>query len=107
MIDPFLLILLVLCAVAVIEARDLLSATIILGAYSLIMAIVWVRLNAVDVAFTEATVGAGITTVLLIAALARTRRREDCPAGIKAVSGISRKRDIRRSFSESINRLSK
>lgn len=86
MIDLFLLILLVLCALAVVEAEDILGATIIFGAYSLIMAIVWVRLNAVDVAFTEATVGAGITTVLLIAALARTQRREDCSTGIKTPS---------------------
>ncbi|MDH3975227.1 MAG: DUF4040 domain-containing protein [Deltaproteobacteria bacterium] len=76
-IDVLLLLLLVVCAIVVIEMMDLLSATIIMGAYSLIMAIVWTRLNAVDVAFTEATVGAGITTVLLLAALSRTRRGEE------------------------------
>jgi multicomponent Na+:H+ antiporter subunit B len=52
-----------------------------LSAYSLLMALVWVNLNAVDVAFTEASVGAGITTVLLIATLSRTKRREDAPRG--------------------------
>ena len=57
--------------------KDLLSATMILTAYSLIMALVWTRLNAVDVAFTEASVGAGITTVLVIAALSRTKREEE------------------------------
>jgi multicomponent Na+:H+ antiporter subunit B len=41
------------------------------------MALVWTRLNAVDVAFTEASVGAGITTVLIIAALSRTKREEE------------------------------
>ncbi|MBE9532421.1 MAG: DUF4040 domain-containing protein, partial [Proteobacteria bacterium] len=70
--DLLLLIILVICALSAIFMKDLLSATLILGAYSLIMAVVWMRLNAVDVAFTEASVGAGITAVLVIAALSRT-----------------------------------
>ncbi len=76
-IDVLLLFFLVVCAIVVVEMVDLLSATIVMGAYSLIMAIVWTYLNAVDVAFTEATVGAGITTVLVLAALSRTRRGEE------------------------------
>ncbi len=76
MIDLLLLLFLVVCALAAIFLRDLLSAGIMLSAYSLLMAVVWTRLNAVDVAFTEASVGAGITTVLLIAALSQSRRRE-------------------------------
>ena len=77
MIDFILLFFLVISAIAAIRMKDLLSAIIIFAAYSLIMALVWVRMNAVDVAFTEAAVGAGITTVLLIAALSRTKRREE------------------------------
>ena len=77
MIDFLLLLILVIFAIAAVQMRDLLSVTIILGAYSLIMAVVWTRLNAVDVAFTEASVGAGITTVLLLAALSRTQRGEE------------------------------
>jgi multicomponent Na+:H+ antiporter subunit B len=76
MIDFALLFFLVVCAVAAIQMRDLLSSIMLLGIYSFIMAVVWTRLNAVDVAFTEASVGAGITTILLIAALSRTRRME-------------------------------
>ena len=75
--DLILLLVLVACAVTAVFMKDLLSATIILGAYSLIMAVVWMRLNAVDVAFTEASVGAGITAVLIISALSRTRRMEE------------------------------
>ena len=77
MLDLILLFFLVVCALTAISMKDLLSTTIILGAYSLIMAVVWTRLNAVDVAFTEAAVGAGITSVLLLAALSRTQRVED------------------------------
>ncbi len=79
MIDFILLFFLVVCAIAAVRMKDLLSAVIILGAYSLIMAVVWTRMNAVDVAFTEAAVGAGITTVLLLAALSRTQRSEADP----------------------------
>lgn len=75
-IDILLLLFLVITSLAAIRMRDLLSATIILGAYSLVMALVWMRLNAVDVAFTEASVGAGITAVLMVAALSRTKRSE-------------------------------
>ncbi len=49
------------------------------GIYSLVMAGVFVILDAVDVAFTEAAVGAGITTVLMLATLALTTSREKIP----------------------------
>jgi energy-converting hydrogenase B subunit D len=68
-------VFLVICAIAAITVRNLLSAVVILAAYSLIMAVLWAEMNAVDVGFTEAAVGAGITTVLFIAAVSRTTRR--------------------------------
>lgn len=72
--DIILLLLLVVMAIAAIATDDLLNSVIILSAYSLIMALVWVEMNSIDVGFTEASVGAGISTVLFIAALARTSR---------------------------------
>lgn len=94
MIDLILLFILVVCALAAVSMKDLLSTTIILGAYSLIMAVVWTRLNAVDVAFTEAAVGAGITTVLIIAALSRTKRGEN-NQGSEAKSKTLKRFDMR------------
>ncbi len=82
-IEILLLFILVVIAVAAIHMKDLLAAAVLLGGYSLIMAVVWTILNAVDVAFTEASVGAGITTVLLIATLSRTKRREDDPSAYR------------------------
>lgn len=79
MIDFTLLLFLVIAAVFAVTTKDILSSIIVLGAYSLVMALLWTRFNSVDVAFTEAAVGAGITTVLLIAALGRTRRGEEEP----------------------------
>lgn len=73
--DFILLIFILICAIAAISVRDLLSAVIILGAYSFFMCLLWAEMGAVDVAFTEASVSAGIGTVLFIAAVSRTRRR--------------------------------
>lgn len=49
------------------------------GIYSLVSAVVFVVLDAVDVAFTEASVGAGVTTVFLLGTLALTTYREKPP----------------------------
>jgi multicomponent Na+:H+ antiporter subunit B len=70
-----LLFLLVVLGVIAVRAADLLLAAIALGGYGLVMALIWASLGAVDVAFTEAVVGAGATTVLFLAALLRTSRR--------------------------------
>lgn len=70
-----LLGLLVLLALAAIRSGDLLLATIALGGYGFVMALTWAAIGAVDVAFTEAVVGAGATTVFMLAAILRTSRR--------------------------------
>ncbi len=75
-IDLALLTLIVIIALAAITVRDLLSAIMLLCAYSFLMAMVWVEMHSVDVGFTEAAVGAGATTAFLIAALSRTVRWE-------------------------------
>ena len=74
-IDLLILLLVVICAVATITVKDLLSATIIFGVYSFLMCLLWAEMGAVDVAFTEATVGAGISTILFIGAILHTSRR--------------------------------
>ncbi|MBU4287161.1 MAG: DUF4040 domain-containing protein [Proteobacteria bacterium] len=73
--DLILLTLVVICAVAAITVKDLLSSAIILGAYSFLMCLIWTGMGAVDVAFTEATVGAGVSTVFFVAAIYHTTRR--------------------------------
>ncbi len=77
-LDILLLTLIVICAIAAIVIRDLLTAVLVLCMYSLFMCVLWVAMNALDVALTEAAVGAGITTVLFVTAIfATTRRAED------------------------------
>jgi len=75
-IDLILLFFVVILAISVIHLKDLLAAVILLGAYSFLIALIWVELQSVDVGFTEAAVGAGATTAFLIAAIARTTRWE-------------------------------
>ncbi|MCP4374336.1 MAG: DUF4040 domain-containing protein, partial [Deltaproteobacteria bacterium] len=68
MIIPFDIILLffvLICAIAAITVKDLLSAVMILGAYSFFMCLIWAQMGAVDVAFTEASVSAGVGTILM------------------------------------------
>ncbi len=73
--DIILLIFVLICAIAAITVRDLLSAVMILGAYSFFMCLIWAQMGAVDVAFTEASVSAGVGTILMIAAISKTTRR--------------------------------
>lgn len=68
-INLSLLSLLVVTAIAVSVIRNLLTATIILGIYSFLMAAMYLVLGAPDVAITEAAIGAGISTILFLAVL--------------------------------------
>lgn len=74
-----MLVFLVGAGFAAVLLRNLLAAAMLLGIYSLVMAALWVVLDAVDVAFTEAAVGAGLTTVLMLLAIALTGRYEKPP----------------------------
>lgn len=74
-IDLLLLTLVVICGVTTIVLKDLLAATLIFSVYSFLMCLLWAEMGAVDVAFTEATVGAGVSTMLFIATILRTTRR--------------------------------
>lgn len=72
----FLLTLLMITAVAIVQTRNLFVAVMLLGIFSLLIAINFFILDAADVALTEAAVGAGISTVLFLGALALTTERE-------------------------------
>lgn len=75
-LNVILILFLIVCALAVERTKDLLSAIIIFASYSLVMAILWLILMAPDIALTEAAIGAGVTTILLIATVSRIRRVE-------------------------------
>jgi uncharacterized MnhB-related membrane protein len=74
-IEFTVLLIVLICGISAITVRDLLGAAILFGAYSFMMCLLWAIMGAVDVAFTEASVGAGVSTVLFVAAVFRTTRR--------------------------------
>jgi multicomponent Na+:H+ antiporter subunit B len=76
LINLVLLGMLVVTALGVIFLKDLFTVVMLFGIYSFLSALIFVNLDAVDVAFTEAAVGAGISTVLMLGTLALTGRKE-------------------------------
>ncbi len=83
----FLLTLLVIVAIAIVRTRNLFSAVMLTSIFSLLMAANFFLLDAADVALTEAAVGAGVTTVIFLSALALTIEREK-PRTYKRGAGL-------------------
>ena len=96
-IDITLLAFLAITAIAIIRMRNLFAVIMMFGIFSLVSAGLFVVLDAADVAFTEAAVGAGISTVLMLATLALTRGHVEkqpahkpwLPLGVVIVTGIA------------------
>jgi len=74
-VDLIIMLLVMICGIGAIMVRDLLGAAILFGAYSFMMCLLWAIMGTVDVAFTEASVGAGVSAVFFVAAVFRTSRR--------------------------------
>lgn len=74
-LDIGLLLILIVTAMLALMVRDLLTAVALLAGYSLFTALLFTGLQAVDVALVEAALGAGVTGVLLVAAILLTTRR--------------------------------
>lgn len=73
--SALVLILTVICAIISLTVTDLVAAAIVFGAYSFFMCVIWTAMGAVDVAFTEAAVGAGVSTIFVLATLYNTTRK--------------------------------
>ena len=76
-IELILFLLLFATAIVVARLKDLFAAAMLTGIFSLVSAGLFTLMDAVDVAFTEAAVGAGISTILMLGTLSMTTRRED------------------------------
>lgn len=74
--NNLLLLLLLILSWIAIELKDLLYSVIILGGASVTLATIFYMLQAPDIAITEAVVGAGVSTVLYVVAISRTKREE-------------------------------
>ena len=79
LINDILLGLLMITGFAIVRMRSLLAAVMLTSIYSLLSASLFVVLDAVDVALTEAAIGAGISTILMLATIALTGDSEKAP----------------------------
>ena len=73
-LELILLVFTVVCALAAVSVKDLLASVVLLATFSLFMCLLWIEMGAVDVAFTEAAVGAGVTTVFFVFVVFKTER---------------------------------
>jgi multicomponent Na+:H+ antiporter subunit B len=64
--DILILLMMVICSVTALVLGGLLSSAIVTGVYSFLTCLIWTHMMAVDVAFTEAAVGAAISTVIFL-----------------------------------------
>jgi len=71
--------MLVVTAISIVQVRKLFGVVMLSGVFSLLSALLFISFDAVDVAFTEAAVGAGISTVLMLGTIALTARTEKAP----------------------------
>ena len=70
----FIIVFMVVAAVISLRVKDLLTASVVFGIYSFLMCLLWAEMGAVDVAFTEAAVGAGVSAVFLVATVFNVKR---------------------------------
>jgi multicomponent Na+:H+ antiporter subunit B len=82
-----LLAFLAIIAIGIIVLRDLLAGVVLLGLFSLVAAGAFVVMDAVDVAFTEAAVGSGVSTILFLGALSFTKH-EQKPRGHDSILAL-------------------
>ncbi|MBT5875503.1 MAG: DUF4040 domain-containing protein [Candidatus Latescibacteria bacterium] len=75
-IEAILFVFLLITAVVIARLRDLFAAAMLTGIFTLLSAGLFTLMDAVDVAFTEAAVGAGVSTVLMLGALSLSARTE-------------------------------
>ena len=76
-VELLLLAFLIACAVLVVLHRSTMITILTYMGFSVVMSVIWLTLQAPDLAITEAAVGAGVSTVLYFLALRRIRRLQE------------------------------
>lgn len=72
-LEILLFVFLLATAIIALEANELLVAVVTLSVFSFLMALLFTTMGAVDVGFTEAVVGAGVTGILFVVAIYQTQ----------------------------------
>jgi uncharacterized MnhB-related membrane protein len=73
--DGLVAITLIVLVAQLLFSRELFTSVVLFVAFGLLMAVAWVRLNAVDIALAEAAIGAGLTGALLLGAVGQMRQK--------------------------------
>lgn len=73
-LELVLYIFLAITAVVALESKDLLVAVVLMTVFSFLLALLFIAMGAIDVGFTEAVIGAGITGILFIVVIYQTSR---------------------------------
>ena len=68
-LNVILLLFVIVCGAAVSLTKNLLSSVVIFTAQGLVLSVIWILLHSPDLAITEASVGAGVSSILMFAAL--------------------------------------
>ena len=77
LLAAFLILVMSVAAIAAVNTKDLIAASLLLGFVSLASAVLFYLLQAPDVAMAEASIGAALTTAIFIVAVKKTKRFED------------------------------
>ena len=75
--ECILLLMLIVISIAALLQKKLLTAVILYSGFGLVMSVVWMLLQAPDLAITEAAVGAGVTGVLFFLTLKKTDQMKE------------------------------
>lgn len=73
-LELVIFVFLTISAIVALESKDLLVAVVMMTVFSFLMALLFVAMGAIDVGFTEAVIGAGVTGILFVVVLSQTSR---------------------------------
>jgi multicomponent Na+:H+ antiporter subunit B len=74
-IELVIYLFLLISGIVALEVKDILVAVVMMTVFSFLMAILFVAMGAIDVGFTEAVVGAGVTGILFVVVVFKTVRK--------------------------------
>lgn len=74
-LELIIYLFLTLSAVVALEVKDMLVAVVMMSVFSFLMALLFISMGAVDVGFTEAVIGAGVTGILFVLVVYQTTRK--------------------------------
>jgi len=76
-VELIICLFLALAAIVALEVKDMLVAVVMMTIFSFLMALLFVAMGAIDVGFTEAVIGAGVTGILFVVVVFQTSRKSN------------------------------